>query len=65
MSDTTMKLAAVLAFALGLAGFASCDAPTFTCVEYQSPANPGGCYCKADGITCDDWGDCIAACPVD
>ena len=57
-------LLAVVGLAVGFA-FASCDAPTFTCVEYQSPANPGGCYCKADGKTCDNWGDCIAACPAD
>ena len=60
-----MKIAAVLAFALGLVAFASCDAPTFTCVEYQSPANPAVCYCKSDGHVCDDMGDCIASCPVD
>lgn len=60
------RIAVVLGLVAGLvasAGF-KCDAATFECYAGQSPANPPGCFCKADHAVCEDMGDCMTSCPV-
>ena len=57
------KIVAVLVMGL-MATFASCDAPTFWCLDDLEPGGPWTCHCKYGVQECADMGDCMANCPL-